>query len=359
MDNKKIFIVKVEDLNIPELKDVDIRTLKPDQLISLIESDLSNFPGSVKVELKDDFAIITFTPEQLSPEDELKFKQAVNILLERNLKEGQEILLDLVSDYPRHPEILYNLGISYSELGDFQSSLKPLHRAIELIPYYADALTALGYSYSSLKDFDKAMSYTLEALKYQPKHFYALRNLSTLYARQSDYAKAVEQMNKALELQPDDPSALYGMALIYKDLNNYNDAKVTLKKIIDNGVDGKFISLAKDLLRSLTVSDFKSKGVRMDAVMYLVAAISEFSKMPIEQVTDITFTISTIGQNGFKVETPDQLYTIPQLNKKCSGLQMVCYMYAGFKIIEPKMNIGFDLSKEYDLAQKMRQNEPS
>ncbi|OGH05798.1 MAG: hypothetical protein A2W22_01770 [Candidatus Levybacteria bacterium RBG_16_35_11] len=36
-----------------------------------------------------------------------------------------------------------------------------------------------------------------------------------------------------------------------------------------------------------------------------------------------------------------------------TGLQLICYMYVGFKIIDPTMNSGIDLSREYNTAKQL------
>jgi hypothetical protein len=36
---------------------------------------------------------------------------------------------------------------------------------------------------------------------------------------------------------------------------------------------------------------------------------------------------------------------------------MVCSMYAAFKIIDPTADVGFDLAKEYTLANQMRRDQ--
>lgn len=36
-----------------------------------------------------------------------------------------------------------------------------------------------------------------------------------------------------------------------------------------------------------------------------------------------------------------------------SGLHLMCYMFVGFKAIAPDQDIGFDLSREYELATQM------
>jgi hypothetical protein len=36
-----------------------------------------------------------------------------------------------------------------------------------------------------------------------------------------------------------------------------------------------------------------------------------------------------------------------------TGLQLVSYMYVGFKIIKPEVDIGMDFSEEYKTAQEL------
>ena len=38
-----------------------------------------------------------------------------------------------------------------------------------------------------------------------------------------------------------------------------------------------------------------------------------------------------------------------------TGLQLVCMMYVGFQIVSPGTDVGMDLSKEYSVAQSLRQ----
>ena len=52
-------------------------------------------------------------------------------------------------------------------------------------------------------------------------------------------------------------------------------------------------------------------------------------------------------------------YQLRSLPGRFSGMHMVCLMYAAFKIIDPTGNIGFDLAKEYALANQMRRDQKS
>lgn len=43
-------------------------------------------------------------------------------------------------------------------------------------------------------------------------------------------------------------------------------------------------------------------------------------------------------------------YRLKKMPGEFSGLQLVCYMYVGFKQIAPEQDIGFDLAEEYEDA---------
>ena len=53
------------------------------------------------------------------------------------------------------------------------------------------------------------------------------------------------------------------------------------------------------------------------------------------------------------MNNPDSRYTLRSVPGEFSGLHLMCLMYVGFKKLEPKLDIGFDLSHEYEAALKL------
>jgi hypothetical protein len=72
--------------------------------------------------------------------------------------------------------------------------------------------------------------------------------------------------------------------------------------------------------------------------------------MTIAEIKKIAFEIAVKGRGGLDTNDPSPKYQLVSLPGHFSGLNLVCYMYVGFKIIAPDQGIGFDLSKEYALA---------
>ncbi|MCX6035636.1 MAG: hypothetical protein NTV38_11775 [Chloroflexi bacterium] len=75
--------------------------------------------------------------------------------------------------------------------------------------------------------------------------------------------------------------------------------------------------------------------------------------MSLEEVKRIGFEIAVLGQRGLDTNNPDQKYTLKSLHGTFSGLHLVCLMYVAFKQIATEQSIGFDLSKEYEVARSL------
>jgi hypothetical protein len=92
----------------------------------------------------------------------------------------------------------------------------------------------------------------------------------------------------------------------------------------------------------------------MDAVFYLLDAMRMFSGKSLEEIKEITFEIGMLGQHGLDINDPQEMHVLRSLpGRMFSALQQVCIMYAGFKRIEPGMNIGVDLSEEWGMAERL------
>lgn len=69
---------------------------------------------------------------------------------------------------------------------------------------------------------------------------------------------------------------------------------------------------------------------------------------------DLHAEIALLGRGGLDVNDSTPTYTLTSMEGSFSGLQLVCYMYVGFKRIEPGLDAGFELSREYEKARALR-----
>jgi hypothetical protein len=86
------------------------------------------------------------------------------------------------------------------------------------------------------------------------------------------------------------------------------------------------------------------------AVMYCLAALQEFEGMERQQILGIVTEIAMLGRSGLDYASSEKKYTLQALPGDFSGLQLMCFMYVGFQIIDPTVDTGMDLSEAYNEA---------
>ena len=286
-----------------------------------------------------------------------KIDDVIELLKSGKLVQAKSILEEIIKNDPTNIDALYNLGMCFTELGHPEKAIPLLKRCVELKPDFDNAFVALGFAYERTNNSENAKKYFLEAIKIDPNNSYALRNLGGLFGKSSDLEKAIYYLEKSYRINPSDPTTVYGLGHIYKTMEEHEKADEFFRKVLILDAPENIKDLAKDGLREIAVSNLKSKGFRIDAVFYLLAALQLFKQKRDEEVRNISFEIALIGREGLDINNPQKKYRIKLLEGEYTGLQLVCYMYAGFKRIDHLLDVGIDLSKEYQFAMKLFSSE--
>jgi len=284
---------------------------------------------------------------------------AIMLIKAHNLDAAKDVLEELLKKDSSDKDILYNLGMCYSELGKADKAIETLRECVRYYPHYSNAYVSLGFAYSILNDYQKAKDNFLTALEIEPSNSYALRNLGGLYGKENDEEKAVECFEKSFSINPADQQTAYGLGYTYFHFGKLEKADQYLKITIDLDESSKIASLAKELRREIAGINLKSKGFRIDAMFYCMSAKQYFENKTIEQIRQITFEIGLKGRDGLDINDPNKKYTLRTMEGSFTGLQLVSYMYVGFKIIDPNIDIGLDLSEEFTEALKLIEKERS
>jgi tetratricopeptide (TPR) repeat protein len=283
------------------------------------------------------------------------FDRAIKELELGNYSEGMVILQKLLKDDPDNPDILYNLGICYSEMGLVNKSIETLEKCMRVYPLFANALVALGFSYNRAGHDDRAMASFLKALEIEPDNFYALKNIAALYNKQGEPDLAIDAFTKAEALLPGTPEVVLGLAQAYELKGDYVKATDLYKKAKDADASDGVIDRAIEGLNRLAIARAKDGGqiLRSDAVMCCLSAIEAFSKMSAEKIKEIAFEVAMLGTSGLSINEPEKKYTLKSLEGRFSGMQLLCFMFVGFKIIDTNLPPVADLEAEYRQALKL------
>lgn len=280
------------------------------------------------------------------------------MLIKANKLDGaKDLLEELLHNEPGDKDILYNLGMCYSELGEPDRAVKTLSECVRCFPHYSNAYVALGFAHSMLADEEKAKDNFLRALEIDPTNPYALRNLGGIYGKENDFEKAIECFEKSFSINHEDQQTAYGLGYTYFHIGKLNEADKYFKVAIDLDESTKIASLAKDLRREIAGINLKSKGFRTDAMFYCLGALQFFAGKKSEEIRKVAFEIGLKGRQGLDINDPGKKYTINSMSGSFTGLHLVSYMYVGFKIIDPSLDIGLDLSEEYTEARRLFEQE--
>jgi tetratricopeptide (TPR) repeat protein len=279
-----------------------------------------------------------------------RFKEAANLASSGRLEEAKNIFEEILLGDPRNSEVLYNLGMCFTDLNQPDKAIIALNKSIEYNPKHSNSYVALGYAYSKMADTENAKKYFLEALKVDPDNSYAMRNLGGIFGKMGDIEKSLYYLEKAYKINPSDVNTVYGLGYCYQKLGDYQKADQYYRKILEKDTPSNIKELAKEGLRGIAITHLKSKGLRTDAIMYMLSALNMYKKESVSRVKEIVFEIALKGRDGFEINDPDKKYTISSLPGVYTGLQLVSYMYVGFKKIAQEQDIGVDLSQEYDIA---------
>ena len=280
-------------------------------------------------------------------------EKIASLLTKGNYEDGILLLELFLSAEPDNPDMLYNLGMAYSDQNNMERSVDLLSRLVDIEPDHINGRVALGVALVRMGKTDEGVN-TLEAVVMQaPDNLWAQRNLGAGLIKLERYADALEHLRRATEIDPADQAAWFGYGQALDASGQTQEADNAYQRTISLDEYSEISEHARGARSAIAEKTFRSTGagpLNMAAVMYLLGALEKFAGMTPEQVQKIGFEIAILGTRGIDLNEPDRKYTLRSLAGEFSGLHLLCLQYAAFKQIAPEQNIGFDLSGEYRAA---------
>lgn len=316
------------------------------------------YGGQAHISMDDTKRLITvkWSPDPTKPDPQ---KLITDYLARRQFSLAIPLIDLLRRHQPANPQHPYCLGMAYSEMGQFERATSLLQETLLLDPGHVNALVALGVAEVRAGNLSVAIKHLTEAVRRSPDNPWARRNLGGCLAKADRLEEAEAHLRRAVELLPSDEQAVFGLGHVLDEQGKSEEADAIYIQLIERDPTSQAAALAKEARARLAEKSFHAAGSstpRPDAVMYLVGAMERFAKMTPEQVQKLGMEIAVAGMGGLDTNSPAQKYSLKSLPGKFSGLQLVCMMYAAFKVFAPDQDIGFDLIREYAVAQTLREN---
>lgn len=125
-----------------------------------------------------------------------------------------------------------NLGNSYSDIGETESALLALERAVQINPALSESRANLGNIYLQMKRISDAIYEYQTALQINPNDAKTHNNLGNAYIEKDWLTYAVREYSQSLELDPNFIDAHKNLAVAYTKQKRFGQAISQLKQAI-------------------------------------------------------------------------------------------------------------------------------
>jgi len=125
-----------------------------------------------------------------------------------------------------------NLGNSYNDVGNIDSALLALERAVQINPTLSESRTNLGSIYLKKGHVVDAINQYREALKINPNDAKTRNNLGNAYMERDWLNYAVSEYHRSIRLEPDFADAYKNLAIAYCKQERFQQAISQLRRAI-------------------------------------------------------------------------------------------------------------------------------
>ena len=308
--------------------------------------------GAAEVAVTHDRVIIRWKE---SDKAESLAEQGVNYLKQGNSEKGIATLRLALQRNPDDAGALFNLGMAIGVGENSGEGLELLQRLVTLDPDYPGAWVALGVAQGRGQQWNAAIQSFREAVARHPQDAFARKNLGAALSQTGQLDEARDHLKAAVVLLPSDAQAWLNLAMNLEQSGVPAEAETAYQRVITLDPGGHLAEKAEAGRNRITQAKFRKAGgeLRSDVLTYCGDAIRMFEAMPKEEVQRITLEIAMLGAKGLSVNDPSKKYQLRSLPGDFSGLHLLCLEYVGFKIIDPSVDIGFDIAAEYAEARRI------
>lgn len=318
------------------------------------EELLKKMGGTAAVAIMDDVVSVTWYPSSGNAVEMIS-EHAQKLLNRGDYQSAEPLLRMLQARNPDDAELLYNLGMMLSDQQKLDEAIPMLENLVRIEPDSSNGWTALGVAYSRNREMGKSEQALRQALEIDPENGYALRNLGAIQ-QQTVPEQALAGLEKAARMLPNDQRTQYAYAQCLIDLGQNEEADTILHRVIEMDSLSDIAELARTALREMaheTLRENVGGGLRMDAVFYCLDGIKKFREMGDTKMRATVYEIAALGRGGLDINDSAQKYTLTSMPGNFSGLHLVSLMYVGFRQIDPTLDSGIDLSKEFAKAENL------
>ncbi|MFC1670091.1 tetratricopeptide repeat protein [Spirochaetota bacterium] len=132
-----------------------------------------------------------------------------------------------------NPEILYNLGVNYSRLGLYKTSIEYFEKLLNLPSAFVEALVVkklLAYAYINIKEFKKAQKILDDVVKLSPSDTVAYNMKGYCLEKQDNWKNAIKVYRLIIDIDDNNFNAYNSLAYLISKNNGDLDESLEYSK---------------------------------------------------------------------------------------------------------------------------------
>ncbi len=145
-----------------------------------------------------------------------------------------------LKDNPNDAVVNYNLGYSYSELGEHKKAINYLQKAAQLNNQDHDTYARLGFSYDQLGRYEEAIENYKKALAVNPDDAVDYYNIGVAYTYLKNYGEAIKYYEMALQRNPDYVDVYNNIGFVHAELGQHEQAIQYYEKVLQINPDDAY-----------------------------------------------------------------------------------------------------------------------
>jgi len=147
------------------------------------------------------------------------------------LDEALNLCESVLKINPQRAESVYLSGLIFLRDGQIKRAIDFLLKANILFPKHFEVLTNLGFAYHEIGEVKLAKALYLEALSIHPQYINAYYNLHALYIDEGDFVEAKNCLEKIVSINDTDLDAVFMLGLLHDYKGDEISAKPYFEKI--------------------------------------------------------------------------------------------------------------------------------
>ncbi|MHA7059391.1 tetratricopeptide repeat protein [Aquimarina sp. M1] len=222
---------EVDSFDSKELRDFSVKAgthIKPE--VTKTDSRRSEITKNIALiyisQGKDEEAIKAMeAAKKDNPNDPALMQEEANMFYKLgNIEKYQELMQAIVANDPENPNLLYNLGVGASRLGDNEQAIEYYKKALEIKPDYTSAQINIA---AIILSGETALNEEMNSLGGSNEDY---KRFDVLKKQKQDlYRKAVPYLEGALESKPDNVEAIRTLMQIFYQLDDPKAADMKSK----------------------------------------------------------------------------------------------------------------------------------